>query len=90
MVEGIPKQVSVRQILTLQLRKFYKKGCQLYATHISYHLKDKGPNIEDYQLFKELKYVFPDEVSALPPKKDIDFTIDLVPWDRPFPNILID
>ena len=28
LVKGIPKQVSIRQISTLQLRMFYKKGCQ--------------------------------------------------------------
>ena len=33
-VNGIPKQVLVRHISALQLRKFYKKGCQFYLAHI--------------------------------------------------------
>ena len=33
-VRGIPKVISVRQILVMQLKKFYRKGCQLYVAHI--------------------------------------------------------
>ena len=42
-VKWIPKQVLVRQIPALQLRKFYDKGCQLYAIHIQDSLEEKGP-----------------------------------------------
>ena len=79
MVRGIPcNQVSIRNISALQLKKIYNKGFQLYAGKISNSLEDKSPNIEDYQLLQEFKDVFPYEVSGLPPKRDIDFTIDLV------------
>ena len=30
-VKGIPKVISVWQISTMQLKKFCRKGCQLYA-----------------------------------------------------------
>jgi hypothetical protein len=33
-IRGIPKEIFVRQISTLQLKKCFRKGCQLYATHI--------------------------------------------------------
>ena len=33
-VKGIPKVISVRQVSTMQLKKFYRKGCQLYVAHI--------------------------------------------------------
>ena len=33
-VRGIPKGISVRQVSAMQLKKFYRKGFQLYATHI--------------------------------------------------------
>ena len=33
-VKGIPKVISVRQISAMQLKKFCRKGCQLYETHI--------------------------------------------------------
>ena len=34
-------------------------------------------------MLQEFKDVFPDEISGLPPKRDIDFTIELVPRAAP-------
>jgi hypothetical protein len=36
----------------------------------------KKINIEDHQVLWEFKDVFPEEVPELPPKRDIDFSID--------------
>ena len=33
-VKGIPKVILVRQVSEMQLKKFFRKGFQLYATHI--------------------------------------------------------
>jgi hypothetical protein len=38
--------------------------------------KDKVPNLEDYAVLKEFEDVFK-EVPGLPPKRDIDFSINL-------------
>jgi hypothetical protein len=40
--------------------------------------KDKVTNLEDYPVPKEFEYVFK-EVPRLPPRRDIDFSIDLMP-----------
>ena len=34
-------------------------------------------------MLQEFKDVFPDEITGLPPKRDIDFTIELVPGAAP-------
>jgi hypothetical protein len=39
--------------------------------------KGKVPNLEDYAVLKEFEYVFK-EVPRLPPRSDIDFSIDLM------------
>jgi hypothetical protein len=44
--------------------------------------KDKVPNIEDYVFLREFKDVFI-EISGLPPKRDIDFSINLMPREAP-------
>ena len=62
----------------MQLKKFYRKGFQLYAAHILEPTGDETPRLEDYQVLQEFKDVFPDEILGLPPKRDIDFTIELV------------
>jgi hypothetical protein len=33
-VQGIPRPISVREISTLQLKISFRKGCQIYATHM--------------------------------------------------------
>ena len=47
-VKGIPKVISVRQVSTMQLKKFYRKGFQLYATQILEATNDETPRLEDY------------------------------------------
>ena len=55
----------------------------MYATHILEPTGDENPRLEDYQVLQEFKDVFPDEIPGLPPKRDIDFTIELVPGAAP-------
>ena len=44
--------------------------------------KDKVPNLEDYEVLKEFECVLK-EVPGLPPKRDIDFSINLMPGATP-------
>ena len=63
----------------MQLKKFCRKGCKLYAAQILEETGDETPRLEDYQVLQEFRDVFPNEIPGLPPKWDIDFTIELVP-----------
>ena len=49
-VKGIPKVILVRQVSAMQLKKFCRKGCQLYASHILEETRDETPKLEDYQV----------------------------------------
>ena len=42
----------------------------------------KGPRLEDFLVLQEFKYVF-QEIPGLPPRRDIDFSIDLVQGAAP-------
>jgi hypothetical protein len=33
-VQGIPRVVTIREISSLQLKKIYRKGCQVFAMHM--------------------------------------------------------
>jgi hypothetical protein len=81
-VQGIPRAVTVREISALQLKKSYRKGCQIFAAHMEETPKDKMPNIEDYAVLKEFEDVFK-EIPGFPPKRDIDFSINLMPGAAP-------
>jgi hypothetical protein len=33
-IQGIPRDVAIREISAMQLKKCYRKGCQLFAAHV--------------------------------------------------------
>jgi hypothetical protein len=59
------------------LKKCYRKGCQIFAAHKEEAYKDKVPNLEDHAVLEDFEDVFK-EVTGLPPKIDIDFSINLI------------
>jgi hypothetical protein len=40
-IQGIPRVSTIREISAMQLKKCYRKGCQLFASHVGETLKDK-------------------------------------------------
>ena len=82
-VKGIPKVISVRQVSEMQLKKFCRKGYQLYVAQMLEEIGDETPRLEDYQVLQEFKDVFPDDISGLPSKREIDFIIEIVPGAAP-------
>jgi hypothetical protein len=47
------------------------------------YVEDNKPSLEDHPILREYKYVFPEEVPGLPLRRDIDFSIELVPGAVP-------
>ena len=47
-VKGIPKVILVRKISAMQLKKFCRKGFQLYVAHILKETREETPRLEDY------------------------------------------
>jgi hypothetical protein len=76
-VQEIPRAVAITEISALQLNKCYRKGCQLFSSHMEKAPKDKVSNIEYHVVIKYFEDVFK-EVPGLPLKKDIDFSINLM------------
>ena len=76
-VKGIPSPISIREISTLQLKRCFKKRCQLYASHMEDPEKTKGPSLQYVSVLQEFEDVF-QEIPGLPPKRYIYFSIYLV------------
>jgi hypothetical protein len=82
-LQGIQKPVSVRQISALQMKKYCRKGCPLYAIQMLESFEDEKPNLEDHPILREYKEMFPEEVPGIPPRREIDFSIELAPGAMP-------
>ena len=74
-VRGITKVISLRKISAMQLKKFCRKGCRLYATYFLEAIGNETPRLDYFHVLQEFRDVFPYEIPGIPPNKDIDFTI---------------
>ena len=80
-VKGIPRKTTVRQSSTLQLKRVVRKGCKAYAVTITNQeslTKTDKLKVEDIPVLIEYVDVFPEDIPGLPPKRELDFTIELV------------
>jgi hypothetical protein len=83
-VQAIQKPVSVRQVSAMQFKKCMRKGCQVYSIQVTNLLeKEDKPNLEDFVVLWDFRDVFADEIPELPPRREIDFSINLLPGSAP-------
>jgi len=78
----------VRKITALQLKKFSRKGCPLYYIQILKLAEGKELRDDDHPVLWEYRDIFLEEVLGIPPKRDLDFPINLVLGAVPTSNIL--
>ena len=62
--------------------KMLRKGCQGYLAFIV-DRRQEGTRLEDIPIVKEFPDVFPNDISGLPPNREVEFTIDLIPGAEP-------
>ena len=89
----IPNQPSVQIQATKPLKsapiisshkatRLLKKGCQAYLAHVT-DLNKNSSELNTIPIVKEFSDVFPEELPGLPPKRDVEFCIDLEPGTHP-------
>ncbi|XP_057543813.1 uncharacterized protein LOC130823196 [Amaranthus tricolor] len=80
-----PKGPRTNLVLILELQRLVRQGHPLYLCLISQGGK-KEEDPKDIAVVNEFVDVFPDEIPGMPPQREIDFTIDLVPGTGPISN----
>ncbi|GLJ46238.1 hypothetical protein SUGI_0974250 [Cryptomeria japonica] len=84
-IVSIQRPISLRMISTMQMKRCVCKGCQLFVVRV----KDMdgevslGDLLQQHPILQEFANVFPSEIPGMPPQRDIDFRIDLVPGAEP-------
>ncbi|GJT15635.1 hypothetical protein Tco_0874341 [Tanacetum coccineum] len=67
-------------------QKYIQKGCQVYLAQVtSKKAKDKSEEkrLEDVLIVREFSEVFLEDLPGLPPARQVEFQIDLVPGAAP-------
>lgn len=83
-MQGIKRPMQMRPITATEIAKCIRKRCQIYAIQVGHaDTKDKTSSLNDIPVIREFTDVFPEEIPVLPPKRNIDFTIELVPGTTP-------
>ena len=75
---GIKREIAPCLINAMTASKMLRKGCQGYLAFVV-DRRQEGTRLEDIPIVKEFPNVFPDDISGLPPNREVEFTIDLIP-----------
>ncbi|GJX00762.1 putative reverse transcriptase domain-containing protein [Tanacetum coccineum] len=67
-------------------QKYIQKGCQVYLAQVTTKKSDdksKEKRLEDVPIVRDFPEVFPEDLPGLPPTRQVEFQIDLVPGAAP-------
>ncbi|KAH9685255.1 Endonuclease [Citrus sinensis] len=69
-------------ISAISARRLLRKGCSAYLAHVI-DTEARELRLEDITVVKEFPDVFPNELPGMPPNREVEFSIDLVPGTSP-------
>ena len=65
-----------------QLHRVMREEVQLFSLLASLSAENQA-KIDELQVVREFSEVFPDEIPDIPPEREVEFTIDLIPGTKP-------
>lgn len=75
---GERRVLSSCVILVIGAGQLLKKCCSAYLAHLI-DIEARELRLEDILIVKEFLDIFPDKLPRMPPNREIEFSIDLVP-----------
>ncbi|GKB49407.1 putative reverse transcriptase domain-containing protein [Tanacetum coccineum] len=75
----------IKIISTLKARTLISHGCEGFLALIKDNSLDE-PRPESHPVVQNFPDVFPDELSGLPPEREVEFTVDLICGAQPISN----
>ncbi|KAG8478728.1 hypothetical protein CXB51_028555 [Gossypium anomalum] len=76
-LNGLPAIIS-----SMLAQKYVRKGCEAYLTYVL-DSKESEKKLESMLVVCEYSDVFPEELLGLPPVREVEFSIELVPGTTP-------
>ncbi|XP_024965104.1 uncharacterized protein LOC112505427, partial [Cynara cardunculus var. scolymus] len=74
---------GVKVISMLKARQYLIKGCSSFLAYVLDSSKEVKKTVKDVPIVCEYPDVFPDDLPGLPPDRQVEFQIDLVPGASP-------
>ncbi|GJX02537.1 putative reverse transcriptase domain-containing protein [Tanacetum coccineum] len=81
-VKGDKGRSRLKVISCIKARKYVERGCNLFLAHVTKKKSNEKP-MEDVPVIRDFPEVFPKELPRLPPPRQVEFRIDLVPGAAP-------
>ncbi|XP_073019344.1 uncharacterized protein [Primulina eburnea] len=80
---GVTSSLSIPIISCLQATKLLHKGCVGYLASVLDTRKDSRIQLQDIDVVQDYPDVFEEDVPGLPPDREIEFVIDIIPGTAP-------
>ena len=80
--KGISRDLSSSMISALAAQRMLCKDCQGYLAYVV-ETRKEGTLVDEIPVVREFPDVFPDDIVGLPPEREVEFTIDLIPGTEP-------
>nr|GEW12415.1 putative reverse transcriptase domain-containing protein [Tanacetum cinerariifolium] len=81
-VEGDRGASRLKVISCIKARKFIKRGSQLFVVHVA-EKEAQEKRLEDVPVIRDFPEVFPYDLPGLPPPRQVEFRINLIPGAAP-------
>ncbi|GAA0176025.1 hypothetical protein LIER_29092 [Lithospermum erythrorhizon] len=76
------RERNLREAHVRYSRRLIQKGCVGFLGYVVY-LSREEDRLEDVQVVREFKDVFPEDLPGLPPEREIEFAIEIIPGMAP-------
>jgi hypothetical protein len=80
-IHGERSRETLNIISCMKANKYMRKGCAMYLAYVMNGEEER--RIEDVPIVADFPDVFPDELPGLPPPRQVEFRINLVPGAAP-------
>nr|GEV14195.1 putative reverse transcriptase domain-containing protein [Tanacetum cinerariifolium] len=77
-IEGDRNQSRLKIISCIKARKYIENGCELFLAQVTGTVS-KEKRVEDVPVIRDFPEVFPKDLPGLPPPRQVEFRIDLIP-----------
>ena len=79
---GMRRELSSNMISAMATQRMLRKGCQGYLAYVV-ETEKEGTLVDEIPVVREFPDVFLDDIAGLPPDREVEFTIDLIPRTEP-------